>query len=259
VESEIWHRIGESSSSRLKGHFARAQAPRVRRLERVLVSRADGVSCVSERDARLLAELVPGIEPLVVPNGVDLGRYRFRREAPTAEEIVFFVGDLTWPPNAEGLRWFEREVWPSIRRQRPTARVEVLGRGAPTSSDDRFRYLGEGGDTRPDWARAAVSVVPLRAGGGTRLKILEAAAVGVPVVSTRVGAEGLSLVPGTEILLHDDPSRFAAAVCDLLSNPEAGRRQAAAARRKVEESYGWEPIGRAFAEELLRRSVGTAP
>jgi glycosyltransferase involved in cell wall biosynthesis len=78
------------------------------------------------------------------------------------------------------------------------------------------------------------------------------------VVSTRLGAEGLSLVPGTEILLRDDPSEFAAAVCDLLSNPEAGQRQAAAARRKVEESYGWEAIGRAFAEELLRRSLEAA-
>jgi glycosyltransferase involved in cell wall biosynthesis len=166
---------------------------------------------------------------------------------------------LTWAPNAEGLQWFEREIWPRIRRQRPAASVEVLGRGAPVSfSDDRFRYLGEGGDTRPSWARAAVSVVPLRAGGGTRLKILEAAAVGVPVVSTRLGAEGLSLVEGTEILLNDDPSGFAAAVCELLSNPEVRRRQAAAARRKVEESYGWEAIGRRFAEQLLRRSVEAA-
>lgn len=253
VDSEIWRRIGESTPSRLAGRFARAQAPRVRRLETALVSRADGISCVSPRDARQLEELGARTPPLVVPNGVDLDRYRFRTEAPR-DEIVFFVGDLTWPPNADGLRWFEREIWPRIRAERPAARVEVLGRGAPASSDDRFRYLGEGGDTRPHWTRAAVSIVPLRAGGGTRLKILESAAAGVPVVSTRLGAEGLSLSDGAEILLRDDPPAFAAAVSTLLSNPELGRRQATAARRRVEESYGWEAIGDRFARELLHRA-----
>jgi glycosyltransferase involved in cell wall biosynthesis len=252
VDSEIWRRIGQSHPSRLKGRFALSQAPRVRRLETRLVARADGISCVSARDARQLEELGPRVPPLVVPNGVDLERYRCRTET-RGEEIIFFVGDLTWPPNAEGLLWFEREVWPAIRRNRPAARVEVLGRGAPVSSDDRFRYLGEGGDTRPYWACAAVSVVPLRAGGGTRLKILEAAAAGVPVVSTRLGAEGLTLAEGTEILLHDDPAAFAAAVSNLLSNRDLGRQQAAAARRRVEESYGWEEIGERFARELLRR------
>lgn len=252
VDSEIWRRIGKSHPSRLKARFALSQAPRVRRLETRLVARADGISCVSARDARQLEDLGPRVPPLVVPNGVDLERYRLRTETPD-EEIVFFVGDLTWPPNAEGLGWFEREVWPLIRRDRPAARVEVLGRGVPASSHERFRYLGEGGDTRPHWARAAVSIVPLRAGGGTRLKILEAAAAGVPVVSTRLGAEGLTLAEGTEILLREDPAAFAEAVSTLLSDRGLGRRQAVAARRRVEDSYGWEAIGERFSRELLRR------
>nr|MDQ5872801.1 glycosyltransferase family 4 protein [Acidobacteriota bacterium] len=213
-----------------------------------------GISCVSEREAAHLAELAPDVPRIVVPNGVDLERYVFRAE-PAAEEIVFYVGDLTWPPHAEGMAWFRREAWPLVVRSRPNARAHVMGRGtvAGKPGSDGFTFLGEGGDTRPHWQTAAVAVVPLRAAAGTRLKILEAAACGVPVVSTSVGAEGLDLVDGSEILLADTPAEFAGAVSRLLKDPDARRLQAAAARRRVEEGYGWSAIGRAFSHELLRR------
>jgi glycosyltransferase involved in cell wall biosynthesis len=257
VDSEIWARIGRTASSRLERWFARGQAPRVEALERRLLLAADGVSCVSQRDARALETLAPGTAAMVVPNGVDLVRYRYRA-GPAAGQILFFVGDLSWPPNAEGIRWFRSKVWPLIRERRPEARAEILGRGAPADlagrGDEGFCFLGEGSDTRPHWERAAVAIVPLHAGGGTRLKILEAAACGVPVVSTPVGAEGLELEPGVEILIAGEPAAFAEATARLLADPEAGRRQAAAARRKIEALYDWGPIGVAFARELARRS-----
>lgn len=254
LDSELWRRMGESAASRLSRAFARSQAPRVSRIEAELVARAAGISCVSEREAELLARLAPEVPRVVVPNGVDLERYPFRSE-PASEEIVFYVGDLAWPPHAEGMAWFRREVWPLVAGSRPSARAEVLGRGAPVAANDeeRFAFLGEGGDTRPHWARAAVAVVPLRAAAGTRLKILEAAACGVPVVSTSVGAEGLDLADGDEIRIADSPGGFAAAVAGLLADPSARRRQAAAARRRVEERYGWDSIGRVFSRELRRR------
>src|SRR5262249_35431141 len=159
--------------------------------------------CVSELDARALRGLSPRASPLVVPNGVDLSRYLFRSE-PAAAKTVFFVGDLSWPPNANAVRWLAREVWPRILPEHPDATAEILGREPPADlaggSDPSLRLLGEGTDTRPHWARTAVAVVPLRAGGGTRLKILEAAACGVPVVSTSIGAEGLDFEAGSEIL-----------------------------------------------------------
>ncbi len=255
LDSELWRRMGESASSRLSRMFARSQAPRVSRVEAQLVLRASGLSCVSERDAAHLAELAPDVPRVVVPNGVDLDRYAFRAE-PAPTEIVFYVGDLTWPPHAEGIAWFRREAWPLVVRSRPSARAHVMGRGtvAGTGSDG-FTFLGEGNDTRPHWQTAAVAVVPLRAAAGTRLKILEAAACGVPVVSTSVGAEGLDLVDGAEILLADTPGEFAGAVSRLLGDPDARRLQAAAARRKVEDRYGWGSIGRSFSRELLRREA----
>ena len=259
VDSEIWRRMGERSTGPL-GTFLRWQAPRVDRLEREILRRAAGVSCVSERDARALSS-DSGAVPLVVSNGVDLTRYVFRAE-PSSEEMVFFVGDLTWPPNVEGIRWFCAEVWPILSRLRASARVEVLGRGEGSlrglarHGPPGLSFLGEGADTRPLWRRAAVAIVPLLAAGGTRLKILEAAASGVPVVATPVGAEGLDFAAGREIELASGAPEFAAAVARLLAEPVARRSQAAAARRRVEGQYGWEEIGRAFAGELRLRTVG---
>ncbi len=257
VDSEIWRRMGEEAGLRLERALARWQAPRVERCERGILARASGVSCVSERDARTLVSL-GAKSPRVVPNGVDLSRYRFREEPP-ASEMVFFVGDLGWPPNAAGLRWFCAEIWPEILRLRPAARAEILGRGAPPGlvrgAPPGVSFPGQGGDTRPYWSRAAVSVVPLRAGGGTRLKILEAAACGVPVVSTPVGAEGLDFLPGEEIAVAAGAREFAHAVARLLADPEARRSQAAAARARVEKDHDWRGIGRDFA----RRLSGQAP
>jgi glycosyltransferase involved in cell wall biosynthesis len=256
VDSEIWRRMGASSASAARRAFARWQAPRVGRMERGILRRASGVSCVSEADARILAGF-GGPPPLVVANGVDLARYAFRSE-PAREEVVFFVGDLTWPPNAEGIRWFSTRVWPELLRRRPSARVEILGRGARAWMERQagagISFLGEGDDTRPHWNRAAVAIVPLSAGGGTRLKILEAAACGVPVVSTPVGAEGLDFADGSEILLAQGAEEFAGAVSGLLADPDARRSQAAAARRRVEMLSDWQKIGSGFARELARRA-----
>ncbi len=259
VDSEIWARTGQHASSSAVRLFARAQARRVRTLERDLVRRAAGLSCVSERDAGLLSGLGAGSAPFVVPNGVSLSRYAFE-PGPRHEDLVLFVGDLSWPPNAEGVRWLGREVWPRLRRLRPGARVEVLGRDAPADllrlASPDFVFVGEGEDTRPYWARASVAVVPLSSGGGTRLKILEAAACGAPVVSTSVGAEGLEFAADAEILVRDEPAAFAAAIALLLDDRPAARRQAAAARARVEARYDWERIGREFAGALSERSGG---
>ncbi len=256
LDSEIWRRTAEMEGRGFVRAFARLQADRVAALERSLADAAAGVSCVSARDAKALRALGVRHEPLVVPNGVDLERHA-RRRAPASSEMVFFVGDLSWPPNADGVRWFLREVWPRVRSLRPSARAEILGREAPADlarlAGEGVALLGEGGDARDGWARASVAIVPLRAGGGTRLKILEAAASGVPVVSTSIGAEGLEF-GADEIRIRDEAGPFAEAVAGLLGDAVAAARQAGAARSRVEGSYGWGPIARAFALELARRA-----
>jgi polysaccharide biosynthesis protein PslH len=256
LDSQIWARVGQTASSRWQRWFARLQAQRVEAVEAALASWARGVSCVSGKDARALEALSPGVRPVVAPNGVDLSRYAFRREASPGKNL-FFVGDLSWPPNAEAIRWFRREIWPRVRREHPDAVVEVLGREPPADladdTDPSFRLFGEGNDTRPHWAKAAVAVVPLRAGGGTRLKILEAAACGVPVVSTSLGAEGLEFEHDSEILIADDAEGFAAGIVELLGNGQRCAQIAKAARARVERLYDWEPIGRNLSAQLLAR------
>jgi glycosyltransferase involved in cell wall biosynthesis len=259
LDSEIWTRVAATARSPVERLFARTQAPRVRAVEAVLARSASGLSCVSSRDADALRKLGARAVPLVVPNGVDLERYAMRAAQPSGE-TVFFVGDLSWPPNAEAVRWLRDDVWPELERLRPGASAEILGRGAPadlapSASSDGFRFLGEGGDTRPHWERAAVAVVPLLAGGGTRLKILEAAAAGVPVVATPVGAEGLELEAETEIRVRGGARVFAEAVAALLADPAAARRQAEAARARVEGRYGWRAIGLGFTHVLAERSA----
>ncbi|MEP7132350.1 MAG: glycosyltransferase [Acidobacteriota bacterium] len=258
LDSLIWERMSETASRLPVRAFAALQAPRVRAFERRLLMSADGASCVSAPDASELLRLAAASSPVVIPNAVDLTRYEFHPARPE-KGVILFVGDLSWPPNAEGLRWFAERVWPLVRAAAPEARVEVLGRGAPASLVRRappspaWKFLGEGGDTRPHWSRADVAIVPLRAGGGTRLKILEAAACGVPVVSTTVGSEGLELEDGREILLRDEPPDFADAVVRLLRDASLRESLVAAARARVERRYDWRRIGEAFAGELLRR------
>ncbi|HKD18088.1 MAG TPA: glycosyltransferase family 4 protein [Thermoanaerobaculia bacterium] len=258
LDSEIWRRVGAAGTMGPRRAFVRVQEPRLRRLEASLARQSAGISCVSDRDREAIARLAPGPEPVVVPNGVDLSRYVFRSRPPASERILF-VGDLSWPPNADAVRWFARNVWPLVRERRPGTSVEIVGRDAPPEllafADGRFAFAGESDDTRPHWEAAAVAIVPLRVGGGTRLKILEAAACGVPVVSTRIGAEGLDFADEKELRLGDEPADFAGAVVALLSDPEAARRQASAARSRVEERYDWRRIGAEFAEILAARAA----
>src|SRR5262249_50764696 len=151
---EIWSRLAEGALPAARRFFVRSQAPRIRRLEASLVRKASGLSCVSTRDRESIAAIGAAVEPLVVPNGVDLSRYAFRDGSAGSEKILF-VGDLSWPPNAEAVRWFAEKVWPMVHERRPSASVEIVGREAPRDLvrlvDERFAFAGESGDRRPHW------------------------------------------------------------------------------------------------------------
>jgi glycosyltransferase involved in cell wall biosynthesis len=170
-----------------------------------------------------------------------------------------FVGSMDWLPNQDGVEHFVNRIWPEIREKRPNAAFQVVGRNPPP----RVRRLGQAPgvevvgavpDVRPYLAEAAVVVVPLLVGGGTRIKIFEAMAVEKAVVSTSLGAEGLELTPGEHIMLADTPSEFAEAVCGLLENADHRARLASAARRLVTANYSVETIARQF-DAICRRTV----
>jgi glycosyltransferase involved in cell wall biosynthesis len=169
-----------------------------------------------------------------------------------------FTGSLGYPPNADGLSFFLDEVWPLVRRAVPDAAFGIVGRDPvrqllARNKREGITVTGPVADVRPYLARAGAVVVPLRAGGGTRLKILEAMATGAGIVSTRLGAEGLDVRPGRELLIADEPAAFARATSQLLTDGALRRRLGVAARRRAEERYDW-----GFAADALDAVYRTA-
>jgi glycosyltransferase involved in cell wall biosynthesis len=190
----------------------------------------------------------------VVPNVVDVHSYKVADTDDGAG--VLFIGGMDWFPNRDAVEFFEEAVLPELRARLPVARFMVVGRPPPDRLRRRMEasgveFLGRVDDIRPVVSAAAVSVVPLRIGSGTRMKILEAAALGKAIVSTRLGAEGLNFADGSEIALADEPGAMAAAVADLLKRPAARTAMGAAARVRVEEEYSFEALRRCLREALV--------
>jgi glycosyltransferase involved in cell wall biosynthesis len=224
----------------------RREAAQMARYERQTCLAFDRVVTVTAEDARALAGLYPpGRAPAfnVIPICVDPGLTR-PQPRPEGSPNLLFMGGMHWPPNADGVRWFANEVLPAVLAGQPQARLLAVGRQPPDelrsgSSMETIEAPGYVDDAQPYWARSQVFVVPLRAGGGMRVKILDAWARGVPVVSTTIGAEGLHYRSGDEILIADTPADFAAAVLAVLTDAPLARRLAAAGRATVEQHYDW--------------------
>jgi len=229
--------------------YSLVQWQRLRRYEAQTCRRADRVLAVSEADAVALQVLVPGLEPTVLPNGIDTSTYQ--PDLPPAlgmgETALVFTAKMDFRPNVDAVLWFARQVLPRIRREVPQAHLWVVGqqphpRLALLRDDPAVTLTGWVEDTRPYIAGAAVYVAPLRMGGGTRLKLLEAMAMQRAVVATRLGAEGFPVTDGQELLLADDPQTFAEAVVALLKDPARRAALGQAARAFVQARYDWEMI-----------------
>jgi sugar transferase (PEP-CTERM/EpsH1 system associated) len=230
--------------------YSFVQWRRLRRYEAQVCRRADRVLAVSGADAAALRKLVLGLDVAVVPNGVDTQVYRPETPIPKpqiSKDALVFTGTMDFRPNVDAVLWFARKVLSRVRVQVPEAHFLVVGqrphrrldelRGAPAVA-----LTGWVEDARPYIAQAAVYVAPLRIGGGTRLKLLEAMAMGKPVVATRLGAEGYPVTDGRELLLADTPADFAAAVVALLRAPERRVELGRVARAFVEQQYDWRAI-----------------
>jgi glycosyltransferase involved in cell wall biosynthesis len=211
------------------------------RLERAWLPRFSQVLAVSESDAALARDIAPKTRVLVYPNAIPLVPV----PSPGDNNAIVFSGNMEYPPNTSAVRFFRVHVWPLLRARWPGLVWRVLGKNpaavaAYTSGDPQIELLGEIDDAVAELARARVAVVPLLAGSGTRLKILEAWAAGVPVVSTTLGAEGLPARDGEHLLIADDPHSFAAAVSRLLACSDLRRQVGTAGRLLLEREFTWE-------------------
>jgi sugar transferase (PEP-CTERM/EpsH1 system associated) len=263
VESEIWRRHAETKRG-LARLLYRSQHRRMLRFERRTLGRFDGVLAVSEVDRDTFARLYPGAirRPVeVIPTGVDTRFFDAGVSAPESKSLVF-TGSMDWLPNEDAMLFFCSQVLPLIRREEPDVTLSIVGR-APTAAVARLAQqhgvvvTGRVDDVRPHIADAAAYVVPLRIGGGTRLKIFEAMSMGKAIVSTTVGAEGLPVTDGTHLVIADEPREFADAVVRLLRDVPRRRALEAAARRLVVDHYDWAAVADVFDQALVRVARGT--
>lgn len=261
VEAEIFKRHAEAGGSWLRRRYMRHQWAKMRRFEAEAGRQFDAVVAVSERDRQIYEDEYGWRHAQTIDTAVDTEFYR-PADGPEREGRVVFVGSLDWLPNVDGTQHFVRQIWPLIRRARPDATLEIVGRNPlpavrRLADEPGVEVVPDVPDTRPHLAEAAVVVVPLLTGGGTRLKIFEAMAVGKPIVSTSLGAEGLSFDPGRHLELADDPETFATKTIELLADGNRRRRMGEEARDHVCRNFSAEAVARQF-ERICMEAAGAA-
>jgi glycosyltransferase involved in cell wall biosynthesis len=250
VEAEILERHATVATG-WRRMVWRREAAKMRRFEADSLRRFNTVIAVSARDAAALASRYNLPNVARIDTGVDLEYYRYAPPRDTATTVVF-SGALDSRSNIDGIEFMLRDVWPLVAVRMPSARMLLVGRNPPPhlvaeakSAGLNWHFTGTVEDTRPHLAQGDVAAIPLRVGSGTRLKAFEAMAMGLPVVSTTLGVEGLGLAPD-HYVAADTAEGFASALCDLLTDPTRRKTLAESGRAVLEELYGWNRIGQQF-------------
>ena len=257
VETTIWQRHHQHAPDPLRRAYLGMQARKMLEYERHVCRAVAHVVAVSETDAALMESMF-GLQSIpAVPTGVDIEYFTASSAAPRVTDLVF-LGSMDWLPNIDGVKWFMAEILPLIRARRPSCTVSIVGRKPGPDilslAGDGVEVTGTVPDVRPYLWGSPVSIVPLRIGGGTRLKIYESMAAGTAVVSTVVGAEGLDVQSPKNIRLADTPQAFADACLSLLENENERERTAAAAHELVSTRFSWDAVVDRFESAL---QVGT--
>jgi len=253
VETVLWQRLAKGEPTLLRRLCYQIEAAKMARYEQAAVARFHHVIAVSDRDRDEMLAANPNCTITVVPTGVDTELYSVVPAALGTPPVVVFTGSMDWEPNLDAMEYFCREIWPAVLAAVPDARFQIVGR----NPSGRIRRLASSSvavtGTVPSVTSylrdATVVVVPLRVGGGTRLKIFEAMAMGKALVSTTIGAEGLDVMHGRDLLLADDPSSFAQCVIRLLRDPELRRRYEQSAALQAQR-HDWTRIAERFVGVL---------
>jgi sugar transferase (PEP-CTERM/EpsH1 system associated) len=257
LEYELMQRSAAQAWSTPRRLYYALEAAALKRVELRLLARSDLVSVPSERERELLGALLPNDSVVVTPNGVDTEAFVPDPERADTPGRVILTGSMDYHPNEQAAHYFADTVWPRVRAEVPDATWYLVG-ARPPASFQRLAALpgvtvtGSVAETQPYLAAAAVAIAPLRVGGGTRIKILEALAMGKAVVTTVLGCEGLDVTSGEHLLVADDPVEFAEAVIRLLRDDAQRARLGAAGRALVERQYTWARSGHALVQAVER-------
>jgi len=251
VESELISQYAASTGNPAKKLVAARTSTLLRRMEQDVLKSFFAHTVVSDLERDKLLKRAPEAKVHVIANGVDTAAFA-RRESAAVSRTLLFVGSMDYHANSEAVLWFCHEIWPRIAAEFPELDFKIVGRNPPAAvqrlASDRIAVTGTVEDVRPYYYAAFAVLVPLRVGGGTRLKILEAMAAGVPVISTRLGAEGIAAEDGKQILLADTPADMAAAIRALLTQAGLAASLRDSARTLVETNYDWQVLGEKLAD-----------
>jgi sugar transferase (PEP-CTERM/EpsH1 system associated) len=263
VEAMIWKRHYEVQSNMLKKAYLLGQWRKMRSFEEQMCRRFDCVIAVSAEDREQMRREYSATAVFDVPTGVDTDFFRPRDQEKLEPHNVVFTGSMDWLPNEDAIRYFTEQIMPLIKQRVPEVTLTVVGRNPYpgllelSKRDNSIVVTGRVDDVRPFMEKAAAYVVPLRIGGGTRLKIFEAMAMEKAVVSTTVGAEGLPVRNNEELILADTPEAFASSVVRLLQDHALARRLGQSAAARVRETFGWRRVAENFAS-LCENAVNKA-
>ena len=256
VETSIWLRQAECEKHWLKKIVFTMEAAKMRRYETAAIKRFHHIVAVSEEDKRLMV----GVDPqsiTVVPTGVDLQQFRRAENSPALNHEVMFLGAMDWEANVDAVNYFCEKIWLRVLSNIPDAKFRIVGRNPHPSvkklASDSVEVTGTVPSVIDYLKMAAVVVVPLRIGGGTRLKIYEAMSMGKAIVSTAIGAEGLDVHDGKDIVLSEEPQEFARQIINLLENAAARERMGRAAIQTASK-YDWSIIADRFEKVLWQLS-----
>ena len=264
VEAAIWRRHYEVATNPIWKAISWREWQKTEAAERTYLRLADRVLAVSETDRDAFASFVEPGKLAVIPTGVDVDYFHPTPVEETANSLVF-TGSMDWLPNEDAILYFVDTILPLIKKQCPEVCLEVVGRSpsrklqALAERERSLRLTGWVEDIRPFVARGSICIVPLRIGGGTRLKIFEAMAMSKAVVSTSVGAEGLPVQSGENIIVADTPNDFAQSVVSLFRDPNQRRQLGTSARALVQEKYSWPKVAESFARTLRDTIIPSTP
>ncbi len=247
IESEILARFADNDGNPLRSWYAKHTSTLSQKVEDDLLRLCDAHTVCSEREREVLLARVPQARVEVVGNGVDCDFFAEASAENGERRDVLFMGRMDYHANIDAALFFVREVWPRVRDCRRELRLTIVGAQPPKQilalREQGIIVTGTVDDVRPYYSSAFVSVVPLRVGGGTRLKVLEAMAAGAPVISTTLGAEGLAVTPGKDVLIADGPGAMADAIAGLQAGSPLWHQLAGNGKRLVRERYDWAVVG----------------
>jgi glycosyltransferase involved in cell wall biosynthesis len=253
VESSLWQRMAKTESNPLLKMSYAIEAAKMTRYERSTLRRFHHIIAVSEHDREQMLQMDSQCEITVVPTGVDTHKFRVAPASSTNPPRIVFTGSMDWEPNIDAVDYFCAQIWPRIRKEFPEAVFQIVGRRPAAKvqrlASDSVEVTGTVPSVEEYLDKASVVVVPLRIGGGTRLKIFEAMAMGKALISTSIGAEGLDIKSGHDLLLADEANAFADAVILLLRDAEIRRRLEKAAVETAAQ-YDWSSVAAQFADVL---------